>query len=59
MKRYSIVARQVGAPYETEVCQCENNPDVIVAALQKKTTSGRRHLPIYEMIRVVDHQESA
>lgn len=56
MKRYSIMGRQVGADIETEVCQCNSNPAPLVAALQAKTTSGRRHLPIYELVRVIDHQ---
>ena len=59
MKRYSIMGRQVGANFETEVCQCDSNPEPIVKALQVKTTTGRRHLPIYELVRVVDHQADA
>lgn len=55
MKRYSIIGRQVGAEIETEICQCDGNPEPLVEALKKKTTSGRRHLQIYELVRVVDH----
>lgn len=58
MKRYSIMARQVGADVETEVCQCDSNPEPIAEALKTKTTSGRRHLPIYEHVAVRDNQAS-
>lgn len=57
MKRFSIMARMNGAEFETEVCQCDSNPEPIVKALLAKKTRGRRHLPIYEIVRVVDHQE--
>jgi hypothetical protein len=59
MKRFSIIGRQVGADIETEICQCDSNPDPIVQALKEKTTSGRRHLNIYELVRVVDNQEQS
>lgn len=59
MKRFIILAQQVGATIETEVCQCDSNPEPIVEALLKKTTSGRRHLPIYQLVRVVDRQADA
>lgn len=57
MKRYSIMGQQVGADFETEICQCEENPEPIVRALQAKTTSGRRHLPIYSFVHFVDRQK--
>lgn len=59
MKRFIIMAQQVGAPAETEVCQCDSNPEPIVEVLFKKTTSGRRHLPIYQSVRIVDRQAEA
>jgi hypothetical protein len=58
MKRYSIMVRMIGAEFESEHSQCQNNPEPIAAALRAKTTKGRRHLLIYESVRVVDHQEA-
>lgn len=59
MKRFSIVGRQVGAQIETEVCQCDQNPEAIVEALKNKVTPGCRHLPVYELVRVIDRQAPA
>ena len=56
MKRYSIMGQQVGSEYETEVCQCNENPEGIRKVLLAKTTSGRRHLPFYQQVRIVDRQ---
>lgn len=40
MKRFIIMAQQVGAPAETEVCQCDSNPEPIVEVLLKKNDLG-------------------
>jgi hypothetical protein len=37
VKRFSIMARPFEQNYDVEVCQCDSNPEVIVAATRKKT----------------------
>jgi hypothetical protein len=36
MKRFSIIVRERGSDRETELCQCDNNPDMLVTAAQMK-----------------------
>ena len=61
-KRYSIMARQYGANYETELCQCETNPGAIVeAARQKKIKieAGKRKVFVakYEHVYARDNRQ--
>jgi hypothetical protein len=61
MKRYSIKVRQHGLDYETELCQCDSNPEAIVEGAQQKKikwgAGGRKiYVAKYEHVYFVDHE---
>lgn len=63
MRRFSIWVQEFGAEHEVKLCEIDNDPEAIIAALRSKTltvrTSHRRRkttIQKFSSIRVVDHQ---
>jgi hypothetical protein len=54
--RFSILIRErLGDGRETELCQCDSNPEALIKALRaKKTTRGRSR---FNSIRYVENQK--
>jgi hypothetical protein len=62
MKRYSIMARGRHSDHEVELCQCDSNPQAVVAAAQAKTilirgkSGGRKiRVAMYGHVYAVDN----
>ena len=64
MKRYSILVREIGARCAIELCQCDANPEAIVAGAKKKSlrmTVGNRKVdvPKYDHVSFRDNEAKA
>lgn len=61
-KRYSIMVTEYGSDREVELCQVEQNPEVIVEGAKAKSlifngkSSRRSRMPKYTNIRIVDNE---
>lgn len=54
-KRFSIFGRQSGADHETEILQVDNDPEVMVRALQTKVIPGPHRLRLYDSLRIEEN----
>lgn len=67
MKRYSIMVRERRADHEVELCQCDSNPEALVAAAQEKyllvanPSGGSRKISVakYEHVYFIDRGDKA
>jgi hypothetical protein len=64
VKRFSIMARPFEQDHDVEVCQCDSNPEAIVAATRLKTIKivGKPrpvYVAQYEHVYVKDNAEAS
>jgi hypothetical protein len=56
MKHYSIMVREGQSQEDTELCQCDTNPEDIVAAAKKIKLSAKVRIRRYARVYVRDNQ---
>ena len=44
MKRYSIMGQMYGSDHETEIAQCDSNPQAVLDGLMQKTLTIRHSI---------------